>query len=111
MEGCEFTALLPELNALRAVVLGVSPDSTESHRAFRTKHSIFVTLLSDSEKTTMAAYGGFGMKKQYGREVEGVIRSTVIIDPTGVVAHRWKRVQSKGHAEKVRQKLAELQNA
>ena len=57
----------------------------------------------------MEAYGAWGEKNMYGKTTVGVIRSTVIIDPDGKVAHRWKRVKAKGHAEKVREKLEELQ--
>ena len=58
----------------------------------------------------MAAFGGWGEKNMYGRTTVGVIRSTVIIDPDGTIAHRWKRVKSKGHAEKVRERLEMLQS-
>ena len=56
----------------------------------------------------MARYDAYGEKNMYGRKTIGVIRSTVLVDPTGKVAHHWKRVKSKGHAEKVREKIAEL---
>ena len=59
----------------------------------------------------MEAYGAWGEKNMYGRVTVGVIRSTVIIDPEGRIAHHWKRVQSKGHAEKVRKRLAQLQSS
>lgn len=90
-------------------MFGVSPDSPAVHANFREKHGLEVQLLSDPERKMLRAYGAFGMKKMYGRDVEGVIRSTVIVDPKGVVAHHWKSVKSAGHAEQVRAKLAELQ--
>lgn len=65
-------------------------------------------LLSDPDKSMMKTYGAFGSKKMYGREVEGVKRSTVLIDPAGQVAHHWPNVRAKGHAEKVRDQLAAL---
>ncbi len=86
-------------------MLGVSPDKTASHRNFREKHDLKVTLLSDPEHTALEAYGAWMLKKNYGREYMGVARSTVLIDPAGKVAKVWPNVKAKGHAEEV---LAEL---
>lgn len=108
-EACEFTDGIEDFGGLNAVVLGCSPDSPEKHRKFIAKHSLGVRLLSDPEHSVMEAYGAWGEKNMYGKKSMGVIRSTVIIDPKGKVAHRWKRVKAKGHAEKVKEKLAELQ--
>ncbi len=108
-EACEFTDGIEAFAGLDAVVLGCSPDSPESHRKFIAKHSLGLRLLSDPEHEVMEAYGAWGEKNMYGRKSMGVIRSTVIIDPKGKVAHRWKRVKAKGHAEKVRERLEELQ--
>lgn len=94
---------------LSATVVGVSPDSTEKHRKFIAKHSLGITLLSDPDHAMMERFGAWGTKKMYGREVRGVKRSTVLIDPDGRVAHHWPNVRAKGHAAKVREKLAELQ--
>ena len=91
-----------------AVVLGCSPDDTERHRRFIEKHDLGIQLLSDPKHNVMEKYGGWGEKNMYGKIVEGVIRSTVLIDPNGKIAHHWKRVKSKGHAESVRKRLAEL---
>lgn len=111
VEACEFTEGIEAFEGLDAVVLGCSPDSPESHRKFIAKHDLAVRLLSDPDHTVMAAYGAWGEKTLYGRTSMGVIRSTVVIDPDGRVAHRWKRVQARGHAEKVRAKLAALRAA
>ena len=108
-EACEFTDGIADFEGLNAVVLGCSPDSPEKHRKFIAKHKLGVRLLSDPEHEVMEAYGAWGEKNMYGRITVGVIRSTVIIDPEGRIAHRWKRVKSKGHAEKVRQRLEKLQ--
>ncbi len=107
-EACEFTEGLEAFKGLDAMVLGVSPDSPESHQKFIAKHDLAVTLLSDPDHKVMARYDAYGEKNMYGRKTIGVIRSTVLVDPTGKVAHHWKRVKSKGHAEKVREKIAEL---
>lgn len=108
-EACEFTDGIGAFENLNAVVLGCSPDTPEMHRKFIVKHDLGVRLLSDPEHKVMEAYGAWGEKNMYGRVSVGVIRSTVIIDPEGRVAHRWKRVKSKGHAAKVKERLELLQ--
>jgi peroxiredoxin Q/BCP len=108
-EAREFTDGIMKFGGLNAVVLGCSPDPPEKHRKFIAKYDLAVRLLSDPTHEAMEAYGAWGEKNMYGRVTVGVIRSTVIIDPEGHVAHRWKRVKAKGHAEKVRERLEELQ--
>ena len=110
IEACEFTAGIGDFEGLNAVVIGCSPDSPENHRKFIAKYDLGVRLLSDPEHKVMEAYGAWGEKNMYGRVTVGVIRSTVIIDPEGRIAHHWKRVKSKGHAEKVRERLENLQS-
>ena len=110
IQACEFTTGIKKFEKIDATVYGCSPDSPESHRKFIAKHKLKVGLLSDPNHTTMEKYGAWGEKNMYGKITEGVIRSTVIIDPTGKVAHHWKRVKSKGHAEHVRTRLIELQS-
>jgi peroxiredoxin Q/BCP len=108
-EACEFTEDIRSFKKMQAEVVGISPDSPEKHRKFIDKYKLKVRLLSDPEKKVMKKYGAFGKKKMYGKEVEGVIRSTYLIDPKGKVAYSWTGVKAAGHAEKVREKLAELQ--
>ena len=108
-EACEFTEGIEAFRDLDAVVLGCSADSPDKHRAFIAKHGLTVRLLSDRDHAVMEAYGAWGEKSMYGRTTMGVIRSTVIIDPSGRVAHHWPKVKAAGHADKVREKLAELQ--
>ncbi|MBN2492418.1 MAG: peroxiredoxin [Planctomycetes bacterium] len=107
-EACDFTAGLKDFEALDAVVLGVSPDSTESHRKFIARYQLGVTLLSDPDHAVMEKYGAWGEKAQYGKKAMGVIRSTVLIDPEGKVAHHYRKVSAAGHATKVRDRLARL---
>ena len=107
-EACDFRDSMESLNALGAVVLGVSPDSVKSHQSFIGKESLNFTLLSDTNKEVLKAYGAFGLKKLYGKEYEGVIRSTFLIDPQGKIAHLWKNVKVKGHIGEVREKLEAL---
>jgi peroxiredoxin Q/BCP len=107
-EACEFTAGLNAFGSLEAVVLGCSRDSPESHRKFMAKHGLKITLLSDPDRKVMERYDAWGKKMMYGKTTEGVIRSTVLIDPEGKVGHHWRAVKAAGHAEKVKEKLQEL---
>ncbi|BDY12730.1 thioredoxin-dependent thiol peroxidase [Hydrogenimonas cancrithermarum] len=107
-EACEFTEAMPQFEELDGVILGVSPDSPERHRKFIEKKGLAITLLSDENKEVLKAYGAWGLKKLYGKEYEGVIRSTFIIDPEGNVAAVWPKVRVKGHVEAVKEKLQEL---
>jgi peroxiredoxin Q/BCP len=109
IEACDFTAGLKGFEKLDAVVLGCSPDSPEQHRKFIAKYKLKITLLSDPGHETLERYGAWGEKNMYGRVSMGVIRSTVLIDPAQKVAFHYRKVSSKGHAEAVRAKLAELQ--
>ena len=110
-EALDFTAHLAEFEALGATVLGVSPDSIKRHKNFVEKKELKVTLLSDEEKSVLQAYGVWQLKKNYGREYMGVVRSTFIIDPDGKIAAKWEKVRVKGHVEEVLAKLKELQSA
>ncbi len=107
-EACQFTEGIKDFGKLDADVWGVSPDDPEKHQKFIDKYKLKVNLLSDPEKTVMQKYGAFGTKKMYGKEVEGVIRSTFLIDPQGKIAHVWPTVRADGHAAKVKEKLAEF---
>jgi len=108
VEACEFTAALPDFRGLDAEVFGCSADGSDAHLKFIAKFSLGIRLLTDTDKSVMTAYGAYGPKLLYGKQVEGVIRSTVLIAPDGTVAHHWQTVKAAGHAEQVRSKLAEL---
>jgi len=107
-EAIGFTGILSELQKLDAVVIGISPDSPESHAKFIEKKDLKVTLLSDIEKLVINAYGKWGKKKFKGKEYLGVIRSTFLIDPEGKIIHIWPKVSVKGHPEEVKQVLEDL---
>lgn len=109
MEALEFTAAEDDFNARGAVVIGVSPDSPESHTKFIKKHDLGITLLSDTEKEILTGYGVWQKKKMYGREYMGVVRSTFLIDPEGKIAYIWPKVKVVGHADAVMEKLVKLQ--
>jgi thioredoxin-dependent peroxiredoxin len=108
VEALEFSELKPRFEKLGAVVLGVSPDSVDSHRRFAEKNKITVSLLSDTEQAVIKAYDAWGTKKMYGKEFEGVVRSTVLIDPKGMVRAAWPSAPSKGHAAEVLEALQRL---
>ena len=101
-EACDFTDGLKSLEKLNAKVLGVSADTTESHRKFIAKFKLKITLLSDVDHAMMEKYGVWQLKKNYGKEYMGIVRTTYLIDPDGKVAHRLgeslrRRSRAKGH--------------
>ena len=105
-EACGFRDLWGEIEAEGTVVLGVSPDSSASHRKFVDNHNLPFTLLADPDKTMMPSYGAWGEKMMYGKLKVGTIRSTVWIGPDGKVVKHWRRVpNAEEHPEKVLQAL------
>ncbi len=108
-EACDFTNNRESFEDMNGVILGVSPDSPKRHRNFIEKKELNITLLSDEEKKVLSAYDVWKLKKMYGKEYMGVVRTTYIIDPEGNIAFGWEKVRVKGHIEKVKEKLAELQ--
>lgn len=93
---------------LDAVVWGISADSVEKQKSFEEKQKLGVPLLSDEDKKVLTKYGIFGEKKLYGRVSMGIKRTTLLIDPKGVVVKRWNNVRADGHAEKVLTYLNDL---
>ena len=106
-EAKDFTEYIEEFEKLNAVVIGISPDSMQSHKKFREKHGLKVLLLSDENKEVLKKYGVWQLKKMYGREYYGVVRSTFLINGEGNIVHEWRRVKVKGHVEEVLKKLKE----
>ena len=107
-EACSFRDSWAALRSRGAVVLGLSPDSPERHGKFKAKHELPFTLLADPDRAVLKAYGAFGKKTMYGKEVEGVIRSTFVIGPDGIVAKVFPKVKPEGHAEEVLEALEGL---
>ncbi len=91
-QACDFTSSLPEFDDLDAVILGVSPDTTAKHRNFIEKKNLGITLLSDVDKTTCLDYGVWQLKKFMGKESMGVVRTTFLINPEGIIAAKWDKV-------------------
>ena len=100
-EACQFNDELSRFKNLGVKVLGVSPDGAAQHVAFREKYGLGFELLSDPDKKVMTKYGAFGEKLMYGKRVQGVIRSTFLIGPTGKIERAWYAVRADGHAAKV----------
>lgn len=109
-EACEFTEALPDFSDMDAIVLGVSADSTKKHRNFIEKKELAITLLSDEETSMMQEYGVWQLKKNYGKEYMGIVRTTLIINPEGVLKALWEKVKVKGHVEAVKEELRRLQS-
>lgn len=107
-EGNDFTTLLPEFSKLGATVLGVSRDTVKSHQNFRAKQGFKFDLVSDQDEALCKAFGVIREKNMFGRKVNGIVRSTYLIDPEGVIVQSWQPVKVRGHAEAV---LAELKAA
>lgn len=107
-EACEFTERLGDFARMDAAVLGVSTDLTERHRKFAAKNKLSIELLSDPKHEVIGKYGAWQPKKILGKELMGTVRSTFLVDPKGNIAHIWPSVKPWGHANEVRNKLAEL---
>ena len=107
-EACDFTTRFEEFTGIDAVILGVSPDSPERHTRFIEKYNLKHTLLSDENKEVLNLYGAWRKKLMYGKELFGVIRSTVLVNPEGKVAKTWPKVKVKGHVDKVKAALDEF---
>ena len=107
-EALDFTALKCEFEKEGATILGVSPDSVKRHQNFITKKELQITLLSDEDKEVAQKYGVWQLKKMYGKEYMGIVRSTFLINPDGEIAEIWSKVKVKEHAKKVLERLIEL---
>ncbi|MDE7196737.1 MAG: thioredoxin-dependent thiol peroxidase [Helicobacter sp.] len=109
-EACDFSASLASFVANGACVLGISPDSMQSHQKFINKHALAITLLCDNDHSVALQYGAWGEKKSYGKTYEGILRSTFLIDKEGKIAFAWYKVKVKDHAKAVLDKLIEIRS-
>ena len=107
-EACGFRDSERKFTRLGVVVLGVSPDSPESHAKFRAKHALPFTLLADPDHAVAKKYGAWRKKTLYGRTSMGIVRSTFVIDGAGRVARVFRAVKPDGHAAQVLEALADL---
>lgn len=100
-EAQDFTSLAAAFQAAKVEIIGISPDSVESHAKFRKKYDLSVHLAADTDKAVATAYGVWVEKSLYGRKYMGVERATFLIDGKGRVAKIWRKVKVPGHAEAV----------
>ncbi len=107
-QACAFRDRSADLTAAGVVVLGVSPDTVDSHEQFRDKYELNFPLLSDPDHSVGEAYGAWREKNMYGKKSMGIQRSTFLIDRAGRIAKVWKRVRVDGHDEQVLAAVAAL---
>ena len=105
-QACDFTATQDAFREEGYEVLGISPDKPEKLARFRDKEALGIRLLSDPDKAVMSTWGAFGEKKMYGKVVQGVIRSTFVVDEQGVVEVAQYNVKATGHVAKLRRDLS-----
>ena len=105
-ESCDFRDRHQAFSAAGYAIVGVSPDPVDRLESFRREHGLPFPLLSDNDHAMAEAYGAWGIKKNYGREYEGLIRSTIVIDESGTVDHAWYNVKATGHAGRVANSLS-----
>ena len=104
-EACDFRDRYDRLLDAGYAVVGISPDPPADNAAFAEAHGLPFPLLSDADHEVATRYGAWGMKKNYGREFEGLIRSTFVLGPDGQPEHQWRNVKATGHVERVAKEL------
>ncbi len=106
-EACDFRDNLNLIKNYGITVIGISPDSVQSHKRFKEKHNLNFILLSDIDKKVAEMFGAYGEKKSYGKITKGIIRSTFYIED-GVIKKAWRNVRAKGHVERILKELGLL---
>lgn len=104
-ESCDFRDNHDRFLAAGYEILGVSPDAAPRLADFRTKYALPFALISDEDHSMAEAYGAWGTKKNYGKEYEGLIRSTFVIDADGMIEEAWYNVRAKAHVARVTKTL------
>lgn len=105
-ESCDFRDRHETFYRAGYEIIGVSPDPVDRLDAFRAEHDLPFPLLSDEDHSMAEAFGAWGTKKNYGKEYEGLIRSTFVVDEAGVIEHAWYNVRAKGHVDRVESAVA-----
>ncbi|MBI1912312.1 MAG: thioredoxin-dependent thiol peroxidase [Deltaproteobacteria bacterium] len=100
-EACDFRDNMSRLVKDNVAVLGVSPDSINSHKKFKEQHGLAFPLLSDPDRKIASLYGAYGEKQMYGKTSLGIIRSTFLIDAGGKLEKAWRGVKAAGHVDEV----------
>ena len=104
-EACDFRDTLTTLNDQNVEVVGISPDKVEALEKFRDKYELTFPLLSDEDRSVMTAYGAFGEKNNYGKKVQGVIRSTFVVNEEGTIELARYNVKATGHVARIIKEL------
>lgn len=104
-QACDFRDSLPPLQAAGYAVLGISRDDPAKLREFRERDGLTYPLLSDPDHSVHETYGAWGEKMNYGKKIEGVLRTTVVLDENGVVTHVFPNVRATGHVARLRKEL------
>jgi peroxiredoxin Q/BCP len=107
-EACDFRDFTSQFAELGAEVIGISPDPLNKHEKFIAKHELTFPLLTDPEHTAAEQFGVWALKKMYGREYMGIVRSTFLIDADGIVVKEWRKVKVKNHVQEVLNAVKEL---
>jgi peroxiredoxin Q/BCP len=107
-EAIDFTTLQSDFSDKKSVIVGISPDSTKSHQSFIEKHTLSIILLSDPDHKVLDTYGVWQKKSMYGKEYMGVVRTTFLIDPKGIIRQIWNKVKVDLHAQNVYNTLCSL---
>jgi len=100
-EACDFRDRHDAFMAAGHRIVGISPDAPATLSRFRDEHDLQFPLLSDADHSVASAYGAWGTKKNYGKEYEGLIRSTFVVGRDGRIEQAWRNVRAKGHADRV----------
>ncbi len=109
IESIGFSNYSKEFGNLNSIIFGVSADSVESHVKFRERNKLNIMLLSDPNKEVIKGYNSLGKRFLFGKDLEGVMRNTFLINPEGKIVYIWKKVNVLGHVDNVLKKLKELQ--
>ncbi|HTM45076.1 MAG TPA: peroxiredoxin [Polyangiaceae bacterium] len=109
VEACDFQAEIAQFSKIGVRVIGVSPDTSESHEKFGAKYGLKFTLLADTQRKLAESYGVWVLKKNYGKEYMGILRSTYLVNSKGVVQRAWRGVKVDGHVAAVAREAQQLQ--
>jgi len=105
-EACSFRDSYADFKQAGVTIIGISPDKVESHKKFKEKYALPFTLLADPGHSVCEAFGVWGLKKSFGREYEGVFRTTYVIGPEGYIKRVFENVKPSDHSQEVLEAIA-----
>jgi peroxiredoxin Q/BCP len=105
-EACSFRDSYADFKQAGVTIIGISPDKVESHKKFKEKYALPFTLLADPDHAVWEAYGAWGLKKSFGKEYEGVFRTTFVIGPEGEIKRVFENVKPSDHSQEVLEAIA-----